>query len=132
MYTRSYFQDDEKISIPENYDGNAFREDSVGQIKESEIPKDNFEKADAESCEECFISNGTKRERQDTGPGFISTFFQRFQPSALFDKFELFKGGRFDLESEEILIIGIALFLFFSEGKDIECALMLLLLLFIK
>ena len=128
MYTRSYFQDDEKISIPENYDGNAFREDSEAKMNESEKQRNAFTQVNNESSEECFFN-----ERKDNGGlGFIQSFLHRLQPSSVFEKFDFFRGGRFDFGSEEILIFGIALFLFFSEGKDIECALMLLLLLFIK
>ena len=135
MYTRSYFQDDESVSIPENYDGNAFRDNSIdmqGDIKNSEIRKNASPNTCGEPDEECLASKNREPRKHDTGMGIIPTLFQKFQSSSLFNKFDFLKNGHFDLGSEEILIIGIALFLFFSEGKDIECALMLLFLLLIK
>ncbi len=135
MYTRSYFQDDENLSIPENYDGNAFRGDSTDiqeEIKETQIQKNPFEPPYRESDEPCVASKDREDKKRDTGPISISALLQKFQPSSLFGKFDFLKDGRFDIGSEEILIIGVAIFLFFSEGRDIECALMLLFLLLIK
>ncbi len=134
MYTRNYFQDDENISIPENYDGNAFRED----VKEPPIQSHNGDRLippftpHSRTEEECAAFEDAERKKRDGDSGFVSTFLQKLQPSSLFEKFNFFNGGHFDFGGEEIMIIGIALFLLFSEGKDIECALMLLLLLLIK
>ena len=37
MYTRAYYPKEDKINVPENYDGNAFREESVKtDIEEAE------------------------------------------------------------------------------------------------
>ena len=43
MYTRSYYPEGEGIKIPENYDGNAFRE--IGTKEEERIaPSEDIEK----------------------------------------------------------------------------------------
>ena len=133
MYTRSFFQDDEKINIPKNYDGNAFREeDKEDGASEAEIPTGVFSpplfRAHDNEC-----VNGKKEEaKRDTGRGFPPLFVKKLLPEGLFEGIDILKGGRLEFGKEELLIIGIALFLIFSEGKDLECALMLFLLLFIK
>lgn len=107
MYTRSYFPEDEKVSIPEKYNGNAFETHGVPDIQETE------------SSEEVM-----GRAKKDDGIfGFLSHPLGALFPS-------LTKlGGDFHIGREELLIIGIALFLLFSKSGDKECAIMLLILL---
>lgn len=105
MYTRSYPEED-KIAIPEGYGGNAFRED----IQE-------------------------KEERREDGRDdsvSVGSFLDKLLPSSLGNLFSgnLFKNFR--LGWEELLILGVAALLFFSREGDKECALMLLLLIFIS
>ena len=131
MYTRSYYSDDEKISIPEKYDGNAFREEGPPIQKEDagETVKENaFTMPYNESMEKAeAVLSEQKGRKGDTGPGYISTFLQKLPISNLFGKTDFFKNAHFDFGTEEI-----ALFLLFSKGGDTECAIMLLLLLLIK
>ena len=136
MYTRSYYPEEEKISIPENYVGNAFIEESAPMQREDtkktsnenaftmpyNEPTGNFEAA----------SNKAKEKRDGAAHGYISALLQKLPISNLFGKTDFFKNPRLDFGTEEILIIGIALFLLFSKGGDMECAIMLLLLLLIK
>lgn len=133
MYSRSYYTDTD-ISVPENYDGTAFTSDlpeqapaKIDSVK-SELkfsPNDNIPKSEDES-EECLSHGNTERSRGLFG----------FDFSGLFGG--LFSGGGVshllpkEFGFEEILIIGIALFLLFSPSKDIECSLLLLTLIFIK
>lgn len=136
MYTRSYYPDNEKISIPENYDGNAFREDisSISKEDAGEPMKENaFTMPYNESTEKAEpTSSEPKGRKGDTGQGYISAFLQKLPISNLFGKTDFFKNAHLDFGTEELLIIGIALFLLFSKGGDTECAIMLLLLLLIK
>lgn len=119
-YSRSYQTlDDEAIKIPEGYDGNAFRQESE-PIEEAKgaTAKDN------NPAEPVGAFGG------GMGDGLFS----------LFDKFPVGKifsglGGSLpklrmpEIHGEEILIIALAAFLFFSKSGDKESAFMLLLLL---
>ena len=138
MYSRSYFQGDADISVPENYDGTAFLNEAIQteakapriEPLKSEIkfsPKD--EKSSCE-CDEPRDSTECHVER-DEREGIFKTDLRGFFGSA-------FSGTRLvsilpkEFGFEEILIIGLALFLLFSPERDIECALLLLVLVFIK
>jgi len=115
MYSRSF--NDSGIMIPESYRGTAFSDSEQNlPTKEEEkksvcndFPKDSAEQASASPM-------------QRLTPVFskISSFFS--------------KGGlNFSgFGTEEILLIAAAAFLIFSNDHDIECGLMLLLLLFIS
>ena len=139
MYSRSYFQGDSEISVPDNYDGTAFFENAVQS--EAKAPKiepikveKKFSPKDAECECECVGENNAcnddSTERNARGGIFGLDFKGTFG--------SLFSGTRLgsfipkDFGIEEILIIGIALFLLFSPEHDIECALLLLALIFIK
>ncbi len=130
MYTRSYFTEDKKIDIPENYDGTAFNENRNEFAKENDAQVPDLEK---EVSEEAFA------EAEATAGRGIFT--------ALADKIPLKSLGRilpfppfrdspqekegFTFGTEEILIAIIALYMFFSKDGDRECAIMLAILLFI-
>ena len=125
MYTRSYFTEDKKIEIPEKYDGNAFREDSTH-------PKDN-------STSEAISNEETDEESIETSArSGVSSIFGSLPLSRLFSGLQgsFFKdnnlfGACKTIGTEEILIGAVALYLFFSKDGDRECAIMLLILLFI-
>ena len=126
MYTRSYFQDDEKINIPENYDGNAFIDESGG---DAEIHTGFFPPPQHKECQS---SERSESKKSDTGSGFIANLSAKLLPEGLWDKCSPIMDNLFGFGREEMLIIGISLFLIFSESRDVECAIILLLLLFIK
>ena len=109
MYTRAYFQEDEKINIPEKYNGNAFTEGSGEPVV-----------AEAEDAQPA-MANAEHR-----GDGILGLFSHL--GGGLFPAIGRI-GRDLHIGWEEILIIGIALFLFLSKGGDRECAIMLLLLL---
>ncbi len=95
------YPEDEIRVVPEGYAGNAFKD----EIEEKE---DKNEES---------VSAGS--------------FLDKLLPSSLG---KLFSGNplkSFRLGWEELLILGVAALLFFSRNGDKECALMLLLLVFI-
>ena len=118
MYTRSCFQDETKGSVPENYDGNAFSEAFA-----REDPS-----LGSSGCEERSGGNQTGRRSFN-----ISSLIERSPTLRSLASFlPLKKGdGEFKFGTEEILISAVALYMFFSKSGDKECAIMLLILLFI-
>ncbi len=116
MYTRNFGNgEDEGIMIPEKYSGIAFGESREGGIEEEKL-----QKSESVMCEK----DAVKKESLLHG-------FGKYFPKGIFDSLPFFKGG-FKLGTEEILIIAVAAFLFFSKDGDKECALILLMLLFIS
>ncbi len=106
---RSYQADEERISLPSGYDGTAF---------EKEIN----EKTEAVEAKE---SAAPEEKTEETG---------------LFGRIPFLKGlgvGErlklpFDLGAEDLVLLGLAILLFFTKDGDRECALMIALLLFIR
>ena len=128
MYTRSCFPENDGIKIPENYDGNAFREEKKEDPKEAqmanEAPIGMTWKA-ADDADEVMAKG-------ENGQRGLGGFLDKLSPSLITKALPFFKGDKLSLGSEELLISAIALFLFFSRSGDKECAVMLLLLLWIK
>lgn len=142
MYSRGYYTEaNEKISLPESYDGVAFSDPSG---LTSDATHDS-----ARSVEECSVGAGGlqnpwedkgESKRSDVPAGSESAgFLSGLRTSPLFGK--IFSGGSlFGIEglrmpkigSEELLILATAAFLLFSRDGDKECALILLFLLFIN
>ncbi len=105
MYTRSY-DEPGKISLPDGYSGTMLEGDP------REMPKEAAEERDAVSASASPLGA-----------------FSSFLPKGLLG---LFGGGKgIHIGTEELLILGAAAFLFFAKDGDKECALMLLLLIFI-
>ena len=128
MYTRSY-DNESRIKIPENYDGNAFFEAPTPDAppppekeKEPLIAPWDAPKAPPPEEESVPTLAGIK------GGGIFGKYLKKLP----FGSLNIFGDGGFKLGTEEILIIGVALFLFFSGGGDKECAIMLLLLLLVN
>ncbi len=104
MYTRPYNNSGITIDIPDNYDGSMLGQD-IAEPVHSDAPHHTDE-----AC--------------NTRP--VLPF------SGLLGG--LFKNGKFSLQSlefEDLLIIGIALYMLLSKDGDMECGILLLLLLFI-
>ncbi len=112
MYTRSFYREEGDFSVPENYDGVAL----------AETVKDTVEEKPSEATSEV-MSHGDKR-----GDGGIFSFLK----SPLSHIKDIPFLNSFEIGFEEILIIGIALLLLFNSDGDKECAIMLLILLFIS
>ena len=124
MYSRSYYPDSERMSLPENYDGTAFMERQIPQEDQETV-----EAAASDNTEDQVfkVTNGNHRSRQ-------SSFENSPILSGIFGKGGLLGDIGIHMPTigtEEILILATAAFLFFSKSGDRECALILLLLLFI-
>jgi hypothetical protein len=125
MYSRSYYPDGERMSLPENYDGTAFLDRGNVEAEEPEAIASESEDKDTP------VFKNTERhpDRQPSTYGSIP-----------FLSGILGKGGMLgnlglrmpNIGTEEILILATAAFLFFSKSGDRECALILLLLIFIN
>ena len=124
MYTRSYSEPQgDGIVIPENYDGNTFRHKYIPD------PPSEPER----SCQSCEDAESTAEASASPSEyGGIFSLVSKSYLGRLFTGKEALRLGPMSLGNEEILIIGVALLLLFSRGKDTECAVLLLLLLLIK
>lgn len=129
MYARSFYQDTE-TKVPENYDGNAFKEAESREIL------DTGEAIEEKAEQVSFFEPEVKTDKREVGTGgFLSSLGKLPFLSGIVGR-----GGIFPLPnisipkigSEEILIIAAAAYLFFSKDGDRECAIMLLLLLLIN
>lgn len=125
MYSRSYYPEgQDRLNLPENYDGTAFMERQA--VSEPVIEEVSFgEKKEVYPEERAEPTAG----RVNHGFGNIPIL------SGLFDKGGLLGGlglSMPNIGTEEILILATAAFLFFSKSGDRECALLLLLLIFIN
>lgn len=136
MYTRSYYGGEEKLSVPENYDGYAFSEE-MNKVQTSDNTEKQEEKNelkapwDIQNCE-----SEEKAEEVAAKPreheGVFYALMEKLPFGKMLGNMNFFKNGAIDFGTEELLIIGIALFLLFSKNGDKECSLILLFLLFIK
>lgn len=133
MYTRNYVDDNIGVSIPQNYDGIAFGTDpgenkntvscAVGEKKISpvDMPQQNEEEIAPASAD---VENG------GAFGGLIGRIgLKGLLPGPLSSILSL---DKFKIGKEELLLIGIAMFLLFSKEGDKECAIILLLLLFVN
>ncbi len=126
MYTRSFFTEENKPAVPENYDGTAFSKAQEKETKTEEasspfVPPVFEEKLPHESTAKVFSG--------------LSSIMERLPFKNLFSIFPIKNGedGKgFRLGTEEILICAAALYMFFSRNGDKECAIMLFILLFIS
>ena len=139
MYTRNYYSEDEKIRVPENYDGNAFSEQKetvsapethqhtqpITEAPPLRAPWDIAKEEKQEASEEVM-----SRPPEDTG--LFGTFLNRLPLRGLFKKGDFLGNSLSDFGTAELLIIGVALFLLLSKNGDKECAFILLFLLFVK
>lgn len=139
MYTRTYQNEEEKITVPENYDGNAFREESVcdsfcpldintQQNTESKVNCDTTQENAPMESAECSAAP----EKKQKSDGILASIFKGSGKTAFINGLPFMKNGKFNIETEEILIVALAAFLLLSKSGDKECAVMLLLLLFVK
>ena len=122
MYSRSYYPEIQgHITTPENYDGTAFSDKGNEEITERDSP--------------CCADVETSGQSNGTGGGIFSALTESPLLSGIFGKGGLLGGIGLSaphIGTEEILILATAAFLFFSKSGDRECAIILLLLLFIN
>ncbi|MBR2466185.1 MAG: hypothetical protein IKB38_04570 [Clostridia bacterium] len=121
MYSRSYFRDtDVQPTPPENYSGTALAEEACER---------------EENGRDAVASVMTEESQSDNeNTESVSVFSSLFRGESPITR--LFSGGGIKsfisgIGTEEILIIAAAALLFFSKEGDRECAVMLLILLFI-
>ena len=112
MYSRSYETKEDSLCVPDGYGGTALSGD---------IHTDNEEVHDKECA-----AGAVPR----AGGGLFSRIMPSLSSWLPFDGNKLLES--FKIGKEEIIIIATALFLLFSEDGDRECAILLLLLLFIN
>ena len=120
MYTRSYASETDEIIIPDKYGGTSFTQPQYEEHRAS--TKNPWEDEDIHSKESEGSEESTQASVEPT-KGHLGSFLSG-----------LFKNGNFGLQkigAEELLIIAAAVFLLFSKEGDKECAIMLLLLLFL-
>ena len=137
MYSRSYKQDGEGISIPESYAGVAFREPEIKDMHE-EAPKGLAKSADipftAPEPPDPKLSASAEASVATSGNavgGFFSAMMEKIPFKSVFSGIDIGRITFPKIGTEEILIIGLAIFLFLSREGDKECAVLLLLLLLI-
>ncbi len=133
MYSRSYYGEDNAVRIPEHYDGTSLLEKEMQQISVDS-------------------ANGTLPKVSEGGRGDLKMSPRKTNETVtdVFSDIEgnecrktnsplslLLSGIKLDIRGfegigfEELLIAGLALFLLLSKSGDKECALMLLLLIFL-
>ena len=127
MYTRTYNENVGEIIIPERYGGTSFGQKEAGDVRIENEANDKGKNPweDEEVHTDAPIKNEETAEAS-AQPSKLSL-------TGLFSS--IFKNGTFGLQKigkEEILIIATAAFLLFSKEGDKECAIMLILLLFLK
>ena len=132
MYTRSYYSDPkEAIKPPENYDGVTFSCQNEEFSHQNEEPRTVEANANPWEKEAKIVPD----ERSTSPVGGDGILAKIPFLSGIFGKGGLPILGSLSIPkigSEEILIIGAALFLFLSRDGDKQCALLLLLLLLIS
>lgn len=140
MYSRGFGVPSSDVKIPEKYDGTALRDIPAEEEKSNIYSMPVFSdsgKAEIKispgdiSSEPTADSQNCSNENEESKPAGIFSF----APSRLISKF-MPNGLNFanlipKIELEEIIILGLAVLLFFSKSGDKECALILLALLFI-
>ena len=124
MYSRSYYPDSERMSLPENYDGTAFMERPTVEAAEDTVEQTVSDNVDSQ----VFKGTDEHQHRQQSPHESIPLLSGIFGKGGLFGGLGLHSPT---IGTEEILILATAAFLFFSKSGDRECALILLLLLFI-
>ena len=114
MYSRSYNDRSDGVMIPDGYSGTAL---PLG--------------VHTEEAEEEISTSVDVHDDESESAGLFSGLLSRLPLGGLSDILPKNLGiKRFG--TEEILILAVAAFLLFSHDGDLECALMLLLLLFIN
>lgn len=124
MYSRSYYPESERMSLPENYDGTAFMERPSAETDNQTIESTVSDNADSK----VFKGTDEHQQRHQSPLENIPLLSVIFGKGGLFGGLGLHSPT---IGTEEILILAMAAFLFFSKSGDRECALILLLLLFI-
>ena len=124
MYSRSYNDDrgmsfdPRQTSVPPGYDGTALKDESAcEEVFQKNAPTD-ASLGDEEPCDKALHNEGSRSPLS----GLFGLRITDLRLSSLLS----------GIGTEELLLIGLSLFLFFSKNRDRECALMIAALLFIR
>ncbi len=118
MYSRSYYADrDDVPKPPENYNGTVFLESSEQASAEPE-------KSESKEVHSEKISSGRG--------GLFSMFPKSIELPSFLGRLGIGSLSLPKIGTEELLIIAVAAYLFFSKDGDKECAFMLILLLLVN
>ena len=131
MYTRAYTKEKDGLKLPDNYSGTAFMpksepstsepvytEPEKREIKISQKFDNHEQRTEPETKEEPTFSKIDQAGKFS----FLSKRLRQISKDYHLPK----------LDFEDLLLIAIAAFIFLSQSEDIECAIMLLILVFIK
>ncbi len=130
MYSRSYYPTDAlPSSPPENYDGVVFRE---AEEQKSELPYEAPDFIPEIKEEPSAPVSAEPKSTPAIGKGLNIPFLSGLSNFSLGGIFGRDGGLLSSIGLEEILIIAVAAYLLFTDTKDVECAVMLLLLLFVS
>ena len=132
MYTRSYYPEEERLTVPENYDGTALRESILGESYTPPTEQTREEKKELRAPWDIPHTEESIPTSAEEKKSIASGLFEKFPIGKLLGTKDFFRGSINKIGTEEILLVGIALFLLFSKNGDKECAIMLLLLLFVN
>lgn len=120
MYTREYNRESGGILIPESYGGVTFSDPPRDEERGAEPPRGEC-RTENDAPPKRGRIDGTLQAFRDLLPKGLGAFFAPREG----------EGGRF-FGTEELLLLGLAAFLFFSGEGDRECALILMILVFIR
>ena len=132
MYTRPYSDEGHGIIIPESYGGTLLKDNDY--LNENTSPKEEIND-EAKGKNPWEQREDTEEDTVHTSGDSTETFsifsrlpFAKYIPNSLKNvNFSFQKIG-----TEEIILIAAAAFLFFTKNGDKECAIMLILLLFLS
>ena len=136
MYSRGLGPIKQDCTIPEKYDGTALLDLPVGEAdaqcgtapKFIDAQKKEIKISPTTPHEQ--IADESYREDKSEAASATPTISSRWLSGIFADGFS-FGNVLQRIELEDLIIIGLAAFLFFSKSGDKECALMLLALIFI-
>ena len=132
MYTRSYYPEEERLTVPEKYDGTALRENVVREQVSTPVREHTEEMRELRAPWDIPKEEDTVPVAAEEKKSIASGLFERLPLGRLLGTKDIFKSSLSKIGTEEILLVGVALFLLFSKNGDKECAIMLLLLLFVN
>ena len=127
MYTRSFY--DTPHTIPDGYDGEALRENETGEVYT--IQPTGTQKKVSPTIPE---READEEDNEYTGVFSFGGILSGLKDALPFKRFfmDMNIGAPKSLDIEEIILIGIAILLFFSECGDKLLALLLIGLIFIS
>ena len=133
MYSRSYIGQPASARIPDGYDGVAIREPETSEkLDTGGANTENFANQESPTLNPWEEKTPEKREEKEESVGAFS--FLGGSLGGLFNGAKLPFLGSLKMPkigTEEILILAAAAYLLFSKDGDRECAIILILLLFV-